>query len=68
MSKIIDFLEEYFQFCEGNKITIISDIRENHSTYTFRYCLFFDYTETGDAEINKGDFNEWLKNNKSSGI
>ena len=55
-----DYLEEYFQFLEGNRITIIGDIEESDESYFFRYCLYDNYTETGDAEINKEDYLSWL--------
>jgi hypothetical protein len=56
-----DFIEDYFEFIEGNKITIISSIKENETTYSFRYCLYSDFTETGEAEINKSEFLKWVK-------
>lgn len=57
---IYDYLEEYFQFLEGNRITTIGDIEESDESYFFRYCLYDNYTETGDAEINKEDYLSWL--------
>lgn len=57
---IYDYLEEYFQILEGNRITIIGDIEESDESYFFRYCLYDNYTETGDAEINKEDYLSWL--------
>lgn len=65
MSKFIELLEDYFEFREGDKITIISEVEENEETCKFRYCLFWNFTETGDSEISKKDFVKWLnKNNK----
>ena len=32
---IYDYLEEYFQFLEGNRITIIGDIEESDESYFF---------------------------------
>lgn len=55
-----DFLEDYFEFIEGNKITIISNIEENDEMYSFKYCLFDDFTETSIAEINKKEFLKWV--------
>lgn len=54
-------LEEYFEYLTGNKITIICEIHETSDGeyYTFRYCLFYNFTETDVAEINKKDFIKW---------
>ena len=56
-----DFLEDYIESIEGNKITIVSDIEEDEETYSFKYCLFNDFTETAIAEINKKEFLEWVE-------
>lgn len=58
-------LEQYFEYITGNKITIVSEIQETPETYIFRYCLFYDYTETDIAEINKKDFIKWKSQVKS---
>lgn len=54
--KELDFLEDYIESIVGNKITIISGVEESEKYYTFRYCLFNDFTETVEAEINKKNF------------
>ena len=61
MINLSDSLEQYFEYITGNKITIISEIQEtpDGEKYTFRYCLFYDYTETDVAEINKKDYIKW---------
>ena len=61
MINLSDSLEQYFEYITGNKITIISEIEEtpDDEKYTFRYCLFYDYTETDVAEINKKDYIKW---------
>lgn len=46
--------------------TLISGIEESEEYYTFRYCLFNDFTETVKAEINKKNFLKWIdKNHKN---
>lgn len=60
-----DYLEDYIESIVGNKITIISGIEESEKYYTFRYCLFNDFTETVKAEINKKNFLEWVEKQKS---
>lgn len=68
MESLEQYLEEYFEHLTGNKITIISEIQETgnltEKNYTFRYCLFYDFTETGDAEINKNQFKKWKTKSK----
>ena len=59
MINLSDSLEQYFEYLVGNKITIIGEIQEDGEKYTFRYCLFYDYTETDNAEINKKDYIKW---------
>lgn len=61
MTSLSDSLEQYFEYLVGNKITIISEIQESPDGeyYTFRYCLFYNYTETDIAEINKKDYIKW---------
>lgn len=65
-------LEQYFEYLTGNKITIISEIQETgnltEKNYTFRYCLFYDFTETGDAEINKNQFKKWKIESKQKSL
>ena len=62
--KETDFLEDYIESIVGNKITIISSIEESEKYYTFRYCLFNDFTETVKAEINKKNFLDWVEKQK----
>ena len=64
--KELDFLEDYIESIVGNKITIISGIEESEEYYTFRYCLFSDFTETVKAEINKKNSLNWVKERKLS--
>jgi hypothetical protein len=59
-----DFLEDYFESIDGNKITIVSGIEENDEMYSFKYCLFSDFTETSIAEINKKEFLKWVEEHK----
>lgn len=61
MTSLSDSLEKFLEYLAGNKITIVSEIQETPETYIFRYCLFYDYTETDIAEINKKDFIKWKK-------
>ena len=56
-----DYLEDYIEYIEGNKVTIVSGIRENDEMYSFKYCLFSDFTETSIAEINKKEFLKWVE-------
>nr|DAE86583.1 MAG TPA: hypothetical protein [Caudoviricetes sp.] len=63
--KETDFLEDYIESIVGNKITIISGVEESEKYYTFRYCLFNDFTETVKAEINKKNFLEWVEKQKT---
>lgn len=53
-----DYLEDYIESIEGNKITIVSGIEETDEMYSFKYCLFDDFIETSIAEINKKEFFE----------
>lgn len=62
--KELDFLEDYIESIVGNKVTIISGIEESEEYYTFRYCLFNDFTETAKAEINKKIFFKWVEKQK----
>ena len=64
MMNPFDYLEDYFEFIEGNKITIISNIEENDEMYSFKYCLFDDFTETSIDEINKKEFLKWVEEKK----
>ena len=59
-----DYLEDYIESIEGNKITIVSGIKENDEMYSFKYCLFDDFTETSIAEINKKEFLKWVDEQK----
>ncbi len=59
-----DYLEDYIESIEGNKITIVSGIEENGETYSFKYCLFDDFTETSIAEINKEEFLKWVEDQR----
>lgn len=59
-----DFLEDYIESIEGNKVTIVSGIEENDELYSFKYCLFDDFTETSIAEINKEEFLKWVEEKK----
>lgn len=61
-----DYLEDYIESIEGNKITIVSGIEENGETYSFKYCLFDDFTETSIAEINKKEFLKWVEEQKKN--
>lgn len=61
-----DYLEDYIESIEGNKITIVSGIEENGETYSFKYCLFDDFTETSIAEINKKEFLKWVDEQKKN--
>lgn len=56
MINTFDYLEDYIESIECNKITIVSGIEENDEMYSFKYCLFDDFTETSIAEINKKEF------------
>lgn len=56
MMNPFDYLEDYIESIEGNKVTIVSGIEENYEMYSFKYCLFSDFTETSIAEINKKEF------------
>lgn len=60
-----DFLEDYIESIEGNKITIVSDIKENEVIYSFKYCLFNDFTETSTAKVNKKEFLKWVEKQKT---
>lgn len=55
-----DYIEDYIESIEGNKVTIVSGIEENDEMYSFKYCLFDDFTETSIAEINKEEFLKWV--------
>lgn len=59
-----DYLEDYIESIEGNKITIVSGIEENGEMYSFKYCLFDDFTETSIAEINKEEFLKWVEDQR----
>lgn len=59
-----DYLEDYIESIEGNKVTIVSGIEENDEMYSFKYCLFNDFTETVKAEINKKIFFKWVEKQK----
>lgn len=34
--------------------------------YSFKYCLFDDFTETSIAEINKKEFLKWVDEQKKN--